>query len=155
MDDRSDLIARYFSYLVEDYGYHVDEKEFDFAAMGNAYVVFRSLKLGIQVVIDRNYVQIRAGQAPDRKHDWFEFADILKYYAPEIDNPYIYPEKTPENTWDSIVEQQLSRLSSLLREHCDSLLRSQSLPKKEIKRIEDDRVERQYGRFMRKHPKSG
>ena len=155
MADRSDMIVRYFTYLVDDYGYHLAEKSFDPDTMGNAYVVFRSPALGIQVAIDRNYVQVRVGQASDRRWDWFDLADILTHYAPEIGSPYIDPEKTSENTWDGVIEQQLRHLSGLLREHCDSVLREQSLPKEEIKRIEDARVEQKYGRFMRKPPKAG
>lgn len=139
MDDRSDLIAKYFAYLVQEYGFHIERKEFDSQAMGNAVVVLKSSSIGIEIVVDRNQVLMSIGNLLDTRKQWFEFTDVVKYYAPSVDNVYIFPEKTHENTWDEIVESQLSRLATILRQYCEPLLIGKFWRKEEIEKIQENR----------------
>jgi len=108
--------------------------------MGNAVVVFKSPKFGIEVVIDRNQALISIGEQVDPRMEWFEFRDVVMYYAPDAENVYVFPEKSDENTWDEIVETQLRRLAIVLRKYCDPLLKGESWEKEEIKKIEEDRA---------------
>jgi hypothetical protein len=149
MQNRSDLIVKKFEYLIVEYGFEVKEKNFDPEAMGNAYVIFMSLKNGIEIVVDRNDVLIAIGDSAEPRQDWFEFSDVVGYYAPSMESVYHFPEKTEDQTWDEFVEVQLDRLSGTLRQICEPLLRGESLKKKEIKKIEEQRVSDMFGKFMR------
>ena len=122
MAERIDWIIQYFGYLINEYGFHVEEKDFTPQMMGNAYVLFKSAKIGIEVVIDRNQVLISIGDQSEVRDKWSEFSDILKYLAPS-EVPYIFYERTDELTWDEAVKAQLSRTSSLLRQYCETMLK--------------------------------
>lgn len=149
MNDRADLIVQHFNYLVDEYGFRIERKEFNPGAMGDAIVVFTSANLGIEIVIDRNQVLLRIGDQSDPRGAWFEFSDVVKHFAPSLDNVYDAPEKTPERTWDDVVEAQLAKLALVLRESCTPLLRGESLAKTEIKKIEKKRVNQRFGKFFR------
>lgn len=140
MRDRAELIVQYFDYLTNEYRFHIERKEFDPQAMGNAVVVFKSLKFGIEIVIDRNQALISIGEQLDPRMQWFELSDVVKYYAPYEEGVYVFPDKTPENTWDDVVEIQLRRLSTILRQYCEPLLKGESWMKEEIKKIEKKRA---------------
>ena len=148
MLDRSDLLLRYFGYLVNDFGFELERKQFDPGAMGNAVLVFKSRTVSIEIVVDRNDVLISIGDPLDRRWDWFEFTDVMKYYAPEIPTAYVFPQKTSDNTWDEMVEIQVDRLSKMLRQYCEPLLKGEPLMKRELKQIENERVTKRYGKFM-------
>jgi hypothetical protein len=121
MTDRTDWIIQYFSYLVNEYGFHVQEKEFSPEVMGNAYVLFISSKTGIEVVIDRNQVFISMGDQSEAKEKWLDIRDVLKKLAPS-EVAFVLYEKTDEMTWDEAVKAQLSRTSILLHRCCVPLL---------------------------------
>ena len=140
MSDRADLIVQHFGYLINDYGFRIERKEFDPQTMGNAVVVFKSSKFGIEIVIDRNQVLISIGEQLDPRMQWFEFSDVVKYYAPDAEAVYVFPDKTAENTWDEVVEIQLRRLATILRQYCELLLKGESWMKEEIKKIEKKRA---------------
>jgi hypothetical protein len=140
MIDRADLIVQYFNYLISDYDFHVTKKIFDPDAMGNAFVIFESTKLGIQIVIDRSQVLIKIGDVLEPRRQWLEFSDVVKYFAPSIDSPYIFTQKTETRTWDEAIEIQLNRLASILRQYCEPLLKGDFGMKDQIKKIEERRV---------------
>ncbi len=149
MNDRSDLIVQHFRYLIDEYDFKIEQKEFDPSAMGNAIVIFNSIKIGVEIVIDRDQVLISIGNRSDPRREWFEFSDVVKYFAPSMNNVYDFPEKTPDITWDEVVETQLTRLAVILRESCKPLLRGESLARTEIKKIEKERVDKMFGKFLR------
>jgi len=123
MGDRTDLILQYFRYLVSDYDFIVVKKEFSPSMMGNAFVVFASSKIGIEVVIDRDQVLIAMGDQSAPRDKWFDFSYAYQYFSNSTEQGYIFPKKTKDNTWDEIVEIQLRRLADLLRQYCDPLLK--------------------------------
>ncbi len=149
MKDRADLIVQYFRYLVDEYGFKIEQKEFDPSAMGNAIVIFKSEKIGIEVVIDRDQVLISIGDQSDPRKEWFEFSDVVKYSFPSIENVYNFTEKTADSTWDDAVESQLHRLSVMLLQYCEPLLKGKPLMRAEIKKIEEERVARMFGKFQK------
>lgn len=140
MIDHADLITQYFDYLVNEYGFHIERKEFAPETMGNAIVVFKSSVVGIEIVLDRDFVSICMGDQADPRRQWFEFTDILKYFAPSIEKAYIFPEKTSGNTWDEIVNSQMSRLAKVLRQYCEPFIKGDLSGKEQIKRIEEERT---------------
>jgi hypothetical protein len=148
MNDRSDLIVQCFRYLIDEYGFKVERKEFDPNTMGNAVVIFKSTKIGIEIVIDRDQALISIGDQSDPRKLWFEFGDVVQFFAPFIDNVYDFPEETPETgNWDEIVEAQLNRLAAILRQYCEPLLTGEPLMKTEIKKVEEKRVAEMFKRY--------
>jgi hypothetical protein len=139
MDYPDDLIIHYFSYLINDYGFHVVRKEFDYHAMGNAVVIFESAQFGIEIVIDRNQVLISIGEQSDPRKLWFEFTDVIKYYAPNEKKIYDFQRKTEHNTWDEIIEIQLTRLADMLRRFCEPLLTGILWQKEKLNEIKKER----------------
>ncbi len=121
MVDRTDWILQYFGYLVDEYGFHVEKQEFLPQGMGNAYVLFESTKTGIEVVIDRNQVLIAMGDRAEPRRNWFEFSDVIKYFAPS-EVAYIFYEGKNKLTWDEAVKAQLSRTSILLHTYCEPMI---------------------------------
>jgi hypothetical protein len=142
MIDRSDLILQCFGFLISDYGFQVDQKEFDASAMGNAYMVFISSKIGIEIVIDRNQVLIALGDRSKPRNKWFDFSHVLGYFSNSSEAAYLFPEKSPENTWDEIVLIQLNRLAHLLQHYCDRLLKGDLSMEGEIRVIEQNYVQK-------------
>jgi hypothetical protein len=140
MTDRSDLIVKHFNYLVNEYGFHIEQKEFAEYAMGNTVVVFKSDKIGIQVAIDKNEVWIALGDQADSKKQWLPFGLVLKHFAPSIENAFIIPKKTSENTWDEVVEIQLKKLSTILRQYCKPFLLGDFSSKDELMKIQDKQL---------------
>ena len=138
MGDRSDMIVQYFDYLIKEYEYHIEQKDFYPKMFEDAIVVFKSSSIRVEIVVEKNRALIRMGNQADSQRDWFEFPDVLKHYAPMI-KAYIFPEKTSKNTWDEIVENQLQRLAVILRQHCESVLKGDLSGKEQIKAIEEKR----------------
>lgn len=149
MNDRSDLIVQHFKYLIDEYGFRIERKEFNPGAMGNAIVVFTSMRIGIEIVIDRDQALIRIGDQSDPGGNWFEFSDVVKYFAPSMANVYEAPEKTPDSTWDEFIEAQLARLAVVLRKSCKPVLEGEPLARTEIKKIEKERANRMFGKYLR------
>ncbi|MBV6396395.1 MAG: hypothetical protein HFACDABA_01993 [Anaerolineales bacterium] len=139
MINRAELIIQHFDYLTDKYGFRVERKEFYPDAMGNAVVIFKSPVIGIEVVIDRNQALIRIGDQSEELGKWFEFSNVLSYFAPSLEKAYVFTEKTENNTWDQVVETQLKRLAEILLDCCESLLRGDLSGKERIKKIEHNR----------------
>jgi hypothetical protein len=146
MVDRSDLIIQYFGYLINEFGFRVEQKVFDPQTMGNAFVVFESSEIGIEIVIDRNQVLIKLGDKMEPREKWFEFSDVLKYFSPS-EEAYIFYEKTEDHTWDEAIEAQLKRLAIIVLQYCEPILRGRLEMKKELKAIEEKRVAKMLKRF--------
>jgi hypothetical protein len=76
MTDRSDLILQNFGYLITEFGFSIAEKEFDPSMMGNAFIIFKSSQIGIEIVIDRNQVLIALGDPTEPRKKWAWFKNI-------------------------------------------------------------------------------
>jgi len=153
MSDRADMLVHYFGYLVSDYDFRVEEKRYDPQVMGNAVVRFASPKLGVEIVVDRNQVLMSLGDPADVRKEWFEFSNVLRYFAPSVENAYIFPEKTAENTWDEIIQAQASRLADILRQYCDQLLKGDLSMKVSIAKIQAARRLELLDKLRRASPK--
>ncbi|MGA7193220.1 MAG: hypothetical protein WBW94_06280 [Anaerolineales bacterium] len=135
-----ELITLYFNYLITDFGFHVQKRLFDYSVMGNAFVVFESSSVGIEIVIDRDAVSISIGDRSDEKQEWVEFAFVLKHYASTLERVYVIPEKTSDNTWEDVIKYQLDRLAKILREYCEPLLKGDLSAMESIKKTQREEV---------------
>jgi hypothetical protein len=140
MKNPLDIIKKHFEYLVSEYNYHIEKEEFSPQTMGNAYVTYSSVSVGIRVTIDRSQVLINIGDISDNANEWFDFSDVINFFDPSIESPYIFIEKTNENTTEDIVEAQVKRLASILHKNCGAIIRGELWMKEKIKVIERKRV---------------
>jgi hypothetical protein len=147
MKNNLDMIIKYFDYLVKDYNFSILEKEYDLSMMGNAYVIFKSAKTGIEVVIDRGTVTISIGEVIDPIDKWFELTDILDYFAPLEENSYIEIEKQSTIDPDQAIEIKLEKVAILTKEYCKPLLEGNFEAKDKIKAIEKKRVNEMLNKF--------
>ena len=148
---------KYFDYLVSQYGYRIAKEEFSPEAMGNAYVTYISDLTGIQISIDRSQVLINIGSITDNVREWFDFSDVIKYFNPSVEEPYVFIKKTDNIDTDDIVESQIKRLSSLLRIDCEPIIKGELWMKEEIKALEQKRVTEQIEKLNKLYlnPKTG
>jgi hypothetical protein len=156
LTDRSDLIIQYFNYLIKEFDFNIEKKEFDPNMMGNAYVIFRSARVEIEIVIDRDQVLISLGDRKKSREKWFNYSDVLKLFAPSevaySDLEDLFNEKRANHisnadTWDEVIEVQLDRLAVMLRRYCEPILKGDFSMKKDIKQIEEKRVSEMLKRF--------
>ena len=114
----------HFRYLTDEYGFVVVEERSDPEAFGNSLVRLRSDAVDLIIVLDRGQVLIDfdpRGMAPG---DQFGLPSVVRFLAPEADEPaYVFPE-----TWDNyddMIEWQLERLARLLRKTCAPVLQGE------------------------------
>lgn len=139
-----DLIKEHFQFLIDKYNFRISKEEFSPEAMGNAYITYASILVGILITIDRGQVLINIGEITDEMKDWFDFEDVLGFFNPTIENAYIFIEKTNENKTEEILAIQLARLASLLQKDCQPILNGELWMKDKIKIIEKIRVEKMF-----------
>ena len=109
-----ELITLYFNYLITDFGFHVQKRLFDYSVMGNAFVVFKSSSVGIEIVIDRDAVSISIGDRSDEKQEWVEFAFVLKHYASTLEPRYmLFLKKLLTILGGIFIKYQLDRLAKI------------------------------------------
>ncbi len=148
MSDRSDLVIQYFNYLILEFGFHIEQKEFDPQIMGNTLITFISPEIGIEIVIDKNQVLLTIGDQKEIKEKWLEFTDVIHYFSPS-EVPYIFYTQTDTVSWDEAVEAQLKRVAFMLRQYCTPLLQGDLTMKEKIKKIEAIRVSNMLERYKK------
>lgn len=108
-------IKKYFGYLFDDYGFDVIS-ETCFESFGNWVVVLRSNDCRLRIVQDRGEVSIAAGPLWSplgwQAGPWFDLRVITAF----LTQGKVMPEYIPGKT-----DQQLERLSNLLRSYCDQI----------------------------------
>ena len=133
----ADLLKLHFKYLTDDYGFVVAHEIYSPMVMGNASVDFESSKTRIEIVLDRSQVLIALGPVSWPRHEWFEFSDVVRFFAPAVDPIYVFPEDIPDHA--AALEMQVSRLANPMRQHCDPVLRGDFSMCDGIKEVERKR----------------
>ena len=159
-----DLVEQYFHYLIDDYGFSVVAERYSPKYMGNAQVVYESSSVGISIVLDRGEVLINLGPRSRPRHDWFEFTDVVHYFAPNLEPVYVFPQdQFPHEVMDPRVIQdfQVSRLAQIMHQHCEPILRGDLSMQTRIQELEGNRAAEMLEEFSRlsqeyrkKHPRS-
>src|SRR5574341_1025844 len=88
----ADLVKQHFKYLTDDYGFAVALETYSPMVMGNASVDFESSKTRIEIVLDRSQVLIALGPIDRPRREWFEFSDVVQFFAPTVDPIYVFPQ---------------------------------------------------------------
>jgi hypothetical protein len=142
--------------LTTEFDFWVVDKVFDPQTMGNAFVRYKSSRVGIEIVIDRDQLLIVLGDQMEPREKWFGYSYVLEYFAPAeiayLDVGQLFNEKRANHTsnadtWKEVIEYQLQRVSSMLRQYCEPILRGNFDMKKEIKEIEQKNVTEMLNRW--------
>jgi len=134
----SDLVKEYFDFLVETYGFSIKHEEYRSEVMGNASVIFESLHIGINIVLDRGQVLINIGPSSLPRQDWFEFSDVVHFFAPELEPLYNFPRNFAD--YENELENQMSRFNQIMCKYCEPLLLGDFSMQEKIRQIGDKRV---------------
>ena len=134
----AELIKNHFKYLLDEYGFSIEREYYSPEIMGNAAVVYISNTTGVIIAVDRSQVLISIGRSALPEDQWFEFSDVIHFYAPTVKEAYIFQ---IDDTHLVEVELQLERLAQLLRKYCEPLLRGNFSDEDQIKEFERQRAE--------------
>lgn len=137
MMNNQDIIKTQFKKFSEKYGFSVMRELSSPEYMGNALVTYTSDIVGIEIVVDRDQVLVTIGKISWPEERWFEFTDVINYFAPDED-PYIFWDQ--ERNVQIDVETQVKRIIHLLEQHCGKLLEGDFSSAVQIKDLERRRV---------------
>lgn len=145
MKDVLSLIKESFHYLIHEYKFLIDREQYSPEVMGNASVVYKAANIGIQVVVDRSQVLLNIGESvlPDRY--WFDFSDVMQYFAPHIKS--IYGFQNNDSRECPNIGGQLKELAVMLRQYCEPILRGDFSMSKGIREIETKRISEMLDEF--------
>lgn len=115
------LVKKHFHFLLADFGFTLAHESYAPETMGNAEVVFASTTVGISIVCDRNQVLIALGPLTQPRREWYEFAVVVRAFAPEVEVVYAFAAYGAEP--QPPLEAQVLRLAHLLCQHCEPALR--------------------------------
>lgn len=139
----TERVKEEFRYLVEEYGFSVADERYDRDAFGNSLVDFQSSKVTIRVLLDRGEVTIGVGPYPLSSDYWFDLSSVLEFLSVHTSEPaYVFPEEW--DSYDDMVDWQVSRLAHLLQQCCSSVLRGEFTEWKEMDEIRRKKSEDEY-----------
>ena len=138
-----ELIKEYFKFL-EKYGFSISRKKYSPEIMGNAEVIYQSPSVSVKIVIDRGQVLINIGKVSWLEKDWFEYSDVVSFFAPGED-AYIFPEEADNSQYT--LEIQLKRVASMLEKYCRKMLEGDFSMQNQIKEIETKRINKMLSSF--------
>ncbi len=142
---------QHFHYLIDDYGFSVVDERYEPEAFGNSLIQFRSSAIDIMVVLDRGQVLIDVSPYPRPSNYQFSLATVVKFLAPEANEPaYIFPETWED--YDDMIEWQLTRLARVLRQYCVPVLRGEFSDWKTMNECRKKEAEEGYKRRTGKDP---
>lgn len=138
MDEFINLLIKQFRFLVDELGFEIIMSKYDQEYFGDSLILLKSQKVGVKIVLDRGQLFIYVGKLTKVDRDWFDIEDVVKYFAPNIEPVYIFPE---DLIGQANILFQARRLSSLLKMYCTSLLQGDFSMEKDIRNIQLKRVE--------------
>mgnify|MGYP000219498111 CR=1 FL=1 len=142
---------QHFHYLIDDYGFSVVDERYEPEAFGNSLIQFRSSAIDIMVVLDRGQVLIDVSPYPRLSNYQFGLATVVKFLAPEANEPvYIFPETWED--YDDMIEWQLTRLARMLRQYCAPVLRGEFSDWETMNECRKKEAEEEYRRLIGKDP---
>lgn len=135
MSTPNELIKKYFDYLTADFGFQIIRDIYDSKSFGNAQIIYASKVVGIEVISDRGSIYLSIGRITQPVSQWFAISDIIQYFAPEIENPYLAKvyQKGSE-------ESRIKWLSQVLLQYCKIILTGDLSMEDELNTIKDKRI---------------
>jgi len=145
------LMKQHFLFLINEYGFSIIKESYSpEIKIGNGSVVYQSKLVTLEIVVDKTDVLLKIGQRKAPLEKWFDFLDVMKYFAPEVDDVYLRSGVTLSLKDSLAVETRLHNIAILLRKYCQPLLAGDFSMKAKIQEVEEKRSKRVWG-----DPKSG
>jgi len=140
------LLKQYFQFLVSEYGFSIIKESYSTEMKtGNGSVVYQSKAAIIEVIVDKTEVQLKIGHRKSALEKYYDFQDILKVFAPEVEDVYLRSGITLSLKDSLAIETRMRNLVTLLRKYCIPLLTGDFTLEAKIKEIEDRRARRIWG----------
>jgi hypothetical protein len=137
MKNNLNSIKEYFNFLVVDYSYFIFQQKYSPEIMGNAVVIYKSVNIGVRVIVDRSQVFITIGSVTQSDRDWYDLIDIINYFAPQIEKIYEFPNNGPA---EESINIQLAHLKNLILKNCTTLLEGDTASLLRIEEIQHKRI---------------
>ncbi len=139
-----DIIKEHYKYL-DEYGFSIYQERYSPEFFGDAEVIYQSSSVVVKIVVDRSQVLINIGKGAWPEKDWFEFSDVMRFFAPG-ERAYVFAQ--------SSVENQVKRTARLMKQYCWKLLEGDFSMQDQIKTIEAKRVAAMLSSFQKLSPKN-
>jgi hypothetical protein len=149
MMDFISLATHHFRFLVDEFGFRVKEARTDQENFGNSLIRFETSTIGINVVLDRGQVFIYLGLLTMPEDEWFDICDVISYFAPQIENVYLFPENL---SGDVSIAFQVERLSSLVKTYCTTILRGDISMERDIRAVQAKRAAKFKEEMKKRYP---
>lgn len=141
----TELVKKHFDFLLKQYGFSIVHEDYYPDIMGNSWIVFTSHGTGISIVLDKGQVLMNVGPSSLSREKWYEFSDIISFFAPDQKPVYVFPDGFSE--YKDALENQVSRLARLMEEYCRPILQGDFSMQNQIKEIENKRVSKMLEHF--------
>ena len=135
--NNNDLIKAVFMPLMHEYKFSLIKDTYSPEYMGNSEVVFFSNKTGIRIVVDRSQVILTISSSLQNEEKWFEFEDLIHYFAPRMKGVYLF-QRSEKKLND--VSSQARWILKIMRNYCEPLLNGDFIDYDRVKEIERKRV---------------
>ncbi len=137
--------------MVDEYSYSID-KEIFFPDINfdNGEVIFKSRLVKIRVAVDKTYIDLEIGRRKLFEVKWYQFIDVMKFFAPEIDDVNLESEETRKLLLPLAIEARMRHSAMLLQKYCSQIVKGDFSMESRIKEIMDNRVREILKRSYRK-----
>jgi predicted DNA-binding protein YlxM (UPF0122 family) len=125
------LIKKYMDFLVTEF--YFSSQQMDYQYMEKYYI---SDKTGIRLVLDGGNVEMQIGRITNPTREWHEFVDIMRYFAPEINDVNMF---VPTLT-TLLVDNQLNQMALWMKAYCHPLLIGDFSMEMEILKVKRQRI---------------
>lgn len=147
----TELVRRYFNFLLDEYGFKQEDQQYNAEAFGNAYIDFRSKGLVLRVSLDRGILIVNIRPVSRSTDTWFSLESLVKFLDPNANEPeFIFPEKWDH--YDDMVENQIQRMSRILSQYCDPILSGEFSQWKKVDKMVRKQARRDYRKITGKNP---
>lgn len=149
MIDFKSLVIQHFRFLIDEFGFRVKEARTDQENFGNSLIRFETSTIGINAVLDRGQVFIYLGPLTIREDEWFDICDVISYFAPQIENIYLFPENL---SGDASIGFQVERLSGLVKTYCTPILKGDFSMERDIRAVQAKRAAKFKEEMKKRYP---
>jgi hypothetical protein len=135
------MVKKYFHFLEDDFHF------FYYQQVDSPYmeIFYTSDKAGIRIVLDRGTVELQVGNITDPQHKWFELVDIMRHFAPEINDV----DKFVPILSTILIEEQLLQIASWIKTYCIPLLIGDFSMEMEINEARSQRIKENLRRLKK------
>jgi hypothetical protein len=139
-------MKQYFLFLTNEYGFSIIKESYSpEMKIGNGSVMYQSKLATIEIVVEKTEVRLKIGQRKGPLQKWLDFQDVMKYFAPEVEDAYVRSGASITLKDPLVVETRLSNIVALLRKYCTPLLTGDFSMEPKIKEVEEKRARRIWG----------